>query len=86
LGEPALSLSIDGVDEWRYCSSTVGNADEFAVIYFRNGVVVDKGFFTIQPYDTYGGRESCLANIEAIYLDRRRPPRRVEELRAANRK
>ena len=83
MGEPALTASIDAVEEWRYCDSRA-NTDEFVVLYFHVGRVVDKASYTIlnpAPNVSDDRMGDCRANADAIYTDRRTPPRRVRDLR-----
>lgn len=79
MGEPALTRSIDGVDEWRYCATAPGT-DEVAVIYFHKGVVLDRAYYSMHPAGEWG-RPSCLDNIDFPYSSDRRPPRRVVQAR-----
>jgi hypothetical protein len=87
MGEPFERASIQGVDEWRYCSSR-DNGDVFAVFYLHDGRVVDKASFTIsrevRQYNP-DGTDSCLDNVKNLYTDRRSPPRRVVQLRETGR-
>ena len=83
MGQPALSVTLDGVEEWRYCDSR-SHTDEFVVLYFHQARIVEKASFTIlnpAPNLSDGRIGDCRANAEAIYYDRRSPPRRVRELR-----
>jgi hypothetical protein len=56
-----------------------------AVIYFQNGFVIERAFYSVPPAASWGSyaRQSCLENIEKIYTDRRSPPRGVREIRAS---
>ena len=88
LGNPALAVSIDGVDEWRYCSTRLNTYDEIAIVYFQNESVIDKTFFSIGPdmrTDRTGDYDSCLGNINAVYEDKRHPPKRVQAIRERSR-
>jgi hypothetical protein len=87
MGSPALTLSIDGVEEWRYCSTRLNAHDEVAVLYFQGGQVVDRAFFSLDRSVRNIGPanpddDTCLDSIRHVYTDRRQPPRRVLEIRA----
>jgi hypothetical protein len=87
--EPVERVSLDGVDEWRYCA-TRDTADVVVVFFFHEGRVVAKETYWISPEVrrlpplTPESRhvESCLDNLENLYVDSRKPPKFVRELRA----
>jgi hypothetical protein len=76
---PAQTVSVDGVDEWRYCA-TRDDSDVIVIIYIQNQRVIDKATYTVEPI-RQGDEESCLDSFRRVYTDRRSPPRRVQELR-----
>ena len=83
MGNPALALSLEGVDEWRYCATRLNAHDEIAIVYFQNGSVIDKTFFSISSeMRSSKDVDSCLGNIDGVYEDKRHPPKRVREIRA----
>lgn len=88
MGQPALTLSIDGVDEWRYCSTRLNEHDHVAVLYFHGGQVIDRSFYSldrgVRNFGTANPNEdTCLDSIGKVYADGRQPPRRVLDTRAA---
>lgn len=86
MGNPALALSLNGVDEWRYCSTRLNYYDEIAIVYFQNGSVIDKAFFSIaQEMRSSRDVDSCLGNIERVYEDKRQAPKRVRAIRTRTR-
>jgi hypothetical protein len=87
--QPVERVSLDGVDEWRYCA-TRDNVDVVVVFYFHDGRVVEKETYSISPEVrrlpplTPESRhvESCLDNLRNLYVDWRKPPKLVRTLRA----
>lgn len=91
MGEPALSLSLDGVEEWRYCATRPQAHDETVVLYFQGGRMVDRAFYSLDRSVRYYGPgdpddDTCVDSIQHVYRDRRKPPSRVLEMRATFRK
>ena len=91
MGKPALALSLDGVEEWRYCATRPQAHDEAVVLYFHGGRVVDRAFYSLDrsmrlfsPGDP--DDDTCMDSIQHVYRDRRQPPSRVLEMRATFRK
>ena len=82
-GPPLDTQSLQGVDEWRYCSSRDGG-DVFVVLYFQNDAVIEKADYTVITQHS-GNATSCQETVRSLYKDRRSPPQRIRELRAAAR-
>lgn len=81
-GPPLDKQSLQGVDEWRYCASRE-YSDVFVVLYFQNDAVIEKADYTVIT-EHRGHATSCRETVKRLYKDRRSPPQRVQELRAAN--
>lgn len=80
LGAPYQRLTLGGVEEWRYCDSR-RYADEYLVLYFHGGLLVDKASYTF-THDDSAGFDGCHERPN-LYVDKRSPPRRVRALRGA---
>jgi hypothetical protein len=85
MGAPALAVWLDGILEWRYCDSRP-STDEFVVVYFHDGQVIDKASYTIlNPAPNISDERlvDCVDNMGSLYIDGRSPPRRVRDTRRA---
>jgi hypothetical protein len=84
MGAPYHAPSFAGVDEWRYCDTRSGT-DEYVVLYFQNGRVIDKTSYTFSnpSINISDARIGECHDRTELYVDRRSPPRRVRELRDA---
>jgi hypothetical protein len=80
MGTPFHTLSLDSVEEWRYCD-TRDISDEYVVLYLQNNRVIDRAGYTFVRGEGDFHRIGDCESRTNLYTDRRSPPRRVRQIR-----